>query len=136
MDYLYDFVQYGHLWALAGCLTLAYILYMRYGGGISSVPGPWVASITDLWRASAVSRGQFHLVNRKLHEQYGPLVRIGPRCVSVGDSREVSTIYSIRNVFAKVRMINPSTAQHSSILLGILIDDGVVALLSCTAGHC
>lgn len=70
------FISHQHLCLLTWCLIIAYILYMRYGSGLISVPGPSLASITDIWRAFAVSRGQFHLQNRKLHDQYGPLVRI------------------------------------------------------------
>lgn len=43
-----------------------------------------------------------HLENIKVHEEYGPIVRIGPNHVSLSDPQSMRTIYGIQNVFPKV----------------------------------
>lgn len=38
---------------------------------VRSVPGPFLARVTDLWYLYHVRQGSFEKVNIKLHEQYG-----------------------------------------------------------------
>jgi hypothetical protein len=44
-----------------------------------------------------------HRENVRVHEDYGPIVRIGPNHVSLADPRSMRTIYGVQNVFRKVR---------------------------------
>lgn len=83
-------------------LFVGHFTRVRYLRGVRSVPGPWLASFTDAWRAYAVSRGRFDLTNRALHQKYGDLVRIGPKCISVADPYEIPKIYGIQRIFPKV----------------------------------
>ena len=76
----------------------------RYKQWVRSVPGPFIATFTDLWRCFSVYQGRFDLTLRALHEKHGLLVRIGPNCISVGDPAEIRTIYSITRLFPKVRI--------------------------------
>ncbi|KIW74034.1 hypothetical protein PV04_02102 [Phialophora macrospora] len=63
---------------------------------LSSIPGPLIARFTNLYRALLVYNGSAHEVHLDLHKQYGPLVRLGPQCVSVtGSAGYVSQIYGI-----------------------------------------
>ena len=78
-----------------------YFLVQRYRR-LSSVPGPWLASLTDLWRAHAQNYRQFTQILLQLHDQYGPLVRIGPNMVSVSDAKAVPSIYTTHGEFTKV----------------------------------
>lgn len=93
-------------------LIVGYLVHVRYGYGMSSVPGPWLASFTDFWRFQAVLHGRFELTNRALHERYGNLVRVGPRCVSVADPYEIPKIYGISRLFPKVSSSLPHTVGH------------------------
>jgi hypothetical protein len=57
---------------------LPYIIYLRYIHPLSKVPGPFLASTTNLWWIYTVRRRRQHLSTQELHEKYGPLVRITP----------------------------------------------------------
>jgi hypothetical protein len=63
---------------------------------LSSIPGPFIARFTNLYRALLVYNGSAHEAQLNLHKQYGNLVRLGPQCVSVtGSAAYVSQIYGI-----------------------------------------
>ncbi|KIW82186.1 hypothetical protein Z517_05213 [Fonsecaea pedrosoi CBS 271.37] len=83
------------------CSAVVFVLYQRYGPGLRFIPGPFAASFTDLWRFVAVYNGRFELTSQALHDKYGDLVRIGPKCVSVADPREIRQIYGISRLFQK-----------------------------------
>lgn len=48
-----------------------------------------------------------HRENVRVHEDYGPIVRIGPNHVSVSDAESMQTIYGVKNVFPKVYAQTP-----------------------------
>lgn len=83
-------------------LWLCYALSLRYQRGVRSIPGPIIASFTDLWRLLAVHKGDFEITLKALHDKHGDLIRVGPNCVSIGDPREVKQIYSITRLYRKV----------------------------------
>jgi cytochrome P450 len=63
---------------------------------LSSIPGPFIARFTNLYRTLLVYNGSAHEAQLNLHKQYGNLVRLGPQCVSVtGSAAYVSQIYGI-----------------------------------------
>lgn len=43
-----------------------------------------------------------HLLNIKLHQQHGPIVRIAPNEYSIDDPESVQLIYGARGAFPKV----------------------------------
>jgi hypothetical protein len=90
--------------AFLSTLLCAYLIRLRYKPGVKSVPGPFFASFTNLWRLIDVHRGRADLTLRALHEKHGPLVRVGPNCISVADPAEIKTIYGITRLFPKVRL--------------------------------
>lgn len=45
---------------------------------------------------------------RKLHQQYGPIVRVGPNHVAVSDPSAIPIIYGLGSKFMKVRIIHQS----------------------------
>ncbi|KAI0024608.1 cytochrome P450 [Xylariomycetidae sp. FL0641] len=67
----------------------------------SHVPGPFLASISNLPRLVWVKSGNAHWKHIALHEKYGDLVRIGPNTISIGDPRHLSSIYGIGANFKK-----------------------------------
>lgn len=77
-------------------------LVNRFGGGLNKIPGPFLAGFTDFWRVVIVWRRRPELTHIQLHEKYGPVVRIGPRTVSVGDVQAVKKIYALNAGFIKV----------------------------------
>lgn len=89
--------------ALLSLIFFASLVRARYRQNLKSIPGPFLASVTDLWRLLNVNHGRFELTLRALHQQNGPLVRIGPKCISVADPKEIKTIYGFARPFPKVR---------------------------------
>jgi len=80
--------------------SLLWVLYKRQT--LRSIPGPFLASVTDLWRAYLFRSGLLASELRSLHEQFGPVVRTGPNHVSVSDPSAVSIVYSTNPVWVKV----------------------------------
>jgi hypothetical protein len=75
------------------CVLAVYRIYLHR---TAHIPGPKLAAITywyqsyyDLWP----HHGRFIFQLRKLHELYGPIVRIGPDEVSVQDAEFYSEMY-------------------------------------------
>ena len=68
-------------------------VYLRHFHPLSNVPGPSLASITTGWLAHKYWRQKWHRYSIQLHKQYGPVVRVGPNAVDVGDVNAVRVIY-------------------------------------------
>lgn len=85
----------------AAVILVAVAVFNRYCNGLNHIHGPLLASCTDLWRLWQASKRRPELKHIELHERYGPVVRIGPRCVSVSDSKAVKLIYGINTPFTK-----------------------------------
>ncbi|KAI1338210.1 cytochrome P450 [Xylariaceae sp. FL0016] len=73
--------------------TVFYIIYQRYFHPLAEYPGPFLASLTDLWQVyQFLSLDQpYHLT--KLHERYGPFVRYGPDKLSITAEEVVPLVY-------------------------------------------
>lgn len=70
--------------------------------GLKDIPGPWLASFSNLWKLQAVWKQNMHRENLRVHEDYGDIVRIGPNHVSLADPKSMRAIYGVQNVFPKV----------------------------------
>lgn len=66
--------------AFLGVLTLSvlYIFKQRVLSPLGKVPGPWLASVSPLWRVYCVARGDWHDKIIKLHRRYGKWYPICP----------------------------------------------------------
>ncbi len=85
--------------SLAYWVAAVFVQYWR----LRHVPGPFLAKFTPLWRAYHHWKGVvIKDLLIKLHEEHGPLVRIAPNVVSVGEAASVKTIYGTKNKFLKV----------------------------------
>ena len=83
--------------ALATVLVWMLLSYLR----LRHVPGPFLASLTDLFRLFWVYKGNAGDKHTSLHRKYGPLVRFGPNMVSVSAPSEIGVIYDIHGTFPK-----------------------------------
>lgn len=72
---------------------------------LAQIPGPFVAKFSDVWRVWHACTGQT-TKESKLHDKYGPLLRMGPNHVAVSDARSLSAIYGLKPVFNKVSLSN------------------------------
>lgn len=84
-------------------LLLSYIK-SAYHKGLRSLPGPFWARFSGLYRLSMVYKGDGPERYRDIHERYGAIVRVGPSHVSVSDVAMVPVIYGIGSKFSKVRL--------------------------------
>ncbi|EAU31616.1 predicted protein [Aspergillus terreus NIH2624] len=86
-----------HPWWTALTILLTRLVLTRYRDGLRQVPGPFVASFSNLWKLRAVWKKNMHRENVRVHEDYGPIVRIGPNHVSVADAPSMRAIYGVQN---------------------------------------
>ena len=87
--------------ALISVVVIARLLSNRYGHGISQIPGPFLASLSDIWRLLLVYRRRPERAHIQLHEKYGSLVRLGPKQISCSDPSVVQVIYALNAGFIK-----------------------------------
>ncbi|KAF5981288.1 cytochrome P450 monooxygenase [Fusarium bulbicola] len=86
--------------ALVGLLATK-LLINKYGNGLNGVPGPALASLSDLWRFLDVYRRRPEVTQIALHEKYGSVVRLGPNTVSIADPAATQTIYAHNSGYTK-----------------------------------
>ncbi|KJX99973.1 cytochrome P450 oxidoreductase like protein [Zymoseptoria brevis] len=93
--------------ALLGLLisSIGYLLHVKSRPGLRRIPGPWLASISSLDRLRSAASGQQMNYHLKLHEQYGPLVRIGPNHVSFAYADLIPEVYGIGTKFRKLSLL-------------------------------
>lgn len=101
MDHLYTRLAFGG--ALLALAILVHLVRTRYQAGLRQVPGPFVASFTNLWRLYDVSRNSHQDTLIRLHRQHSSdLVRVGPNAVSVADPEAVKMVYGLKSALRKV----------------------------------
>lgn len=98
---LYHLPTWYILLALVALTTTTTLLRRRYRPGLSLIPGPWHASLTDLDRVLSCATGSQMNHHLALHATYGPLVRIGPNHISFSSTDLIPTVYSIGSKFCK-----------------------------------
>lgn len=70
----------------------AYIIYMRFWHPLAHCPGPFIASLTNLWSAKMSVDGDWPHRMDTLHAQYGPVVRIAPNEVCIDEPEAIPAI--------------------------------------------
>lgn len=99
---------YKKVYAWLPVLFVFYIVYIRYFTGIFHIPGPFLASVSNIWKINAAWHKEMPQRNIALHQKYGPLVRIGPNMISVDDPAALNIIYGFRPIYLKVDTIRSS----------------------------
>lgn len=78
-------------------------LHRRYWNGFNQFPGPFIASITNLWRLwDAYYNAHAPLSVVGLHGKYGEIVRLGPKMLSFSSPDAMKDIYGPGKNFVKV----------------------------------
>lgn len=93
------------VWSILVSLILLFwfqLLRTRYRKGLRHIPGPLVASFSNLWKVIAVHNGDMPRRNMAVHKKYGRVVRIGPKHVSFENPQAFFTIHGSRQAYAKV----------------------------------
>ncbi|KAJ2974229.1 hypothetical protein NUW58_g8725 [Xylaria curta] len=81
--------------------TCAYVLYQCFFSKLAVFPGPLAAKLSKVWRAYVTYRGRWHRDLIALHQRYGPVVRIGPNELSIGDPEAFLQIYRVSGAYPK-----------------------------------
>ncbi|KAK5136834.1 hypothetical protein LTR08_001756 [Meristemomyces frigidus] len=85
-------------------LAISYLLYLltvRYRPGLRKLPGPFLATFSDLERIWSCAKGSQMTYHLDLHAKLGPLVRVGPSHVSFSDASLIPQVYGITTKFWK-----------------------------------
>jgi len=83
-------------------LILYYAIpYFTANKGLRHIPGPPVASVSNLWLLLQARQGKRYQSVDAAHKKYGKLVRIQPDHVSVADDSAINAIYGHGNGFLK-----------------------------------
>lgn len=77
------------------------LLRIRYRHDLRKVPGPFLASFSNIARIWYCIRKDQMNYHRSLHRKYGRLVRVGPNHVSISDGNTIPQIYGISTKFIK-----------------------------------
>ncbi|KAJ5496544.1 Cytochrome P450 [Penicillium fimorum] len=71
---------------------------------LADIPGPFLAKFTDYWKVYHLLKGDYGEALYWWHQRHGPLIRTGPRHISVGDPNEVPKVYQIKPLLHKGNM--------------------------------
>jgi hypothetical protein len=79
-------------------LTASILVYRLFFHPLRNVPGPRWAK-TSMWAWVPIERRGLRVkVVHEVHQRYGPVVRIGPRWVSINDEKLLSLVYGATTV--------------------------------------
>jgi len=85
------------LCAIVGIIAYHIIEYLRdpyeYNSP-TSIPGPWIAKLSDVWLARKAALGSRSREVHQLHQRYGKVVRIAPNHISIAEPEALHTIYA------------------------------------------
>ncbi|KAF4443309.1 putative P450 monooxygenase [Fusarium austroafricanum] len=82
-------------------LPLLLVLRVRYRKGLRQIPGPFLASFSQLDRLLTAASGFQQRRHIDYHRKYGSLVRVGPNHVSFSDADLIPQVYGISSKFVK-----------------------------------
>jgi len=79
------------------------VVYRRFFHPLAKIPGPFWPAVTYLYGFyhNLYRVGHFYTEIEKMHEQYGPVVRISPNEVHLSDSENYDKIYNVGGAYYK-----------------------------------
>jgi hypothetical protein len=78
---------------------------------LARVPGPWAASVSNIWLAWHAKNGRVAELAKTLHDCYGPAVRVGPNEIWFNSKEAFKAIYSSGSGFEKSEFYRKWTAN-------------------------
>jgi cytochrome P450 len=105
---------------LLGLISLK-LVFNFFTFGLNSPPGPFFARFSDVWRFIDACSGQHHNTIVKLHDQYGPVVRLGPNAVSIADPAAIEPVYGLKANLDKSDSVKPMQNPYKGQVLPMLI---------------
>lgn len=112
LDELID-VLTGHFLVACAVFVLTYFAYNRYGRGLSHFKGPFLGSLTSLWRVYDVQVTANSPPFLHLHEKYGDIVRLSPNKLSFAQPEAIRDIYGPKGLGKKsdLHLVSQPTSQ-------------------------
>jgi hypothetical protein len=101
---------------------LTIIIYRLTFHPLARYPGPPLARITDIYLTYYAYRGSRHLAYQRAHEQYGPIVRIGPNSLSINTATALKSIYGFRSNVRKADFYTAFPASKATVNVHSSID--------------
>jgi hypothetical protein len=80
---------------------IGWIVYAITLHPLAKVPGDLWPSVSRTWIMYQMYKGEIEKSQRRLHEKYGPIVRIAPDEVAVADPEAIKKIYPIQKPLTK-----------------------------------
>ncbi|KAK4443567.1 cytochrome P450 4A10 [Podospora aff. communis PSN243] len=95
----------GHPWLalplfVATCLLFRFT-YRIFFHPLARIPGPMLAKCTSLWLHYHTYVGTECTAIRRLHEQFGPVVRVAPNEVDISDGDAIAPVYGAKSDLVK-----------------------------------
>ena len=106
-----------YLLPLLLCLLVLRLSFNFFTPGLRSIPGPFFARFSNLWRLISTASGRHELTLQKLHNRHGSVVRIGPNVLSISDPEVIESIYGYKSDFIKVINFSTISSLHSPVVL-------------------
>ncbi|KAI0205263.1 cytochrome P450 oxidoreductase [Astrocystis sublimbata] len=94
--------------------VVGWIIYSRNFHPLSKVPGPWLASVSRVWYMRQIATGETEKVLRRLHEEYGPIIRTSPNEVTCASPEAIKIIYRTQKPLNKTEFYTPWNTQSFS----------------------
>lgn len=88
-------------------------VYRRYFHPLAKYPGPFICSITRLWKVRSVYRGHTELDFIGLHKRYGKIVRVAPNELSFSSPTAARDILAPGNGFTKTEFYRVFPPKHA-----------------------
>jgi hypothetical protein len=107
-----------------------FIVYSFYTSPLANVPGPKMYAVTKWWMVWTYFTNKRTKTIHKLHQKYGPVVRVGPNELVFSGQEPMKVIYGAGAVFSKTEFYNLFVA-YSPCGVQFMIDTTSVQCLPC-----
>jgi cytochrome P450 len=94
-----------HYLIVISAVVFLRLFYLRYLSPYRDIPGPFLATISPLWRLRAALNGTINNDITECHRKYGAIFRISPDEVSISDPEAIKVIYAHGAGFTKVGLL-------------------------------
>jgi hypothetical protein len=81
--------------------NICWLIYTTLFHPLAKFPGPLMGRLSRWWYVYFIIRGNQGENLRRLHLEYGPIVRIAPDEVSIADPSAINEIYGFKRPFVK-----------------------------------
>ncbi|KAK5168932.1 uncharacterized protein LTR77_006241 [Saxophila tyrrhenica] len=88
------------------------MVYRGLCGPLSHIPGPLVSRFTRLRLKVAVLQGERVRYIHRLHEQYGPIVRVSTEEISLADIKAAKIVYKVGGLYLKSDFYDAFTGRQ------------------------